>query len=112
MKKKVLIIGNSAKEYALAKKLSEKCDVFVTPASDSLKEFVTCADIREDNVSELLELVVENGIDLTIPVSLKSLNTNIVEVFNSNNQQIFAPSYNSLKFITIFLLIVVIQQLK
>ena len=55
MKKKILIIGNGAKEYALAKKLSEKHDIFVTPSSDTLKEFTTCLDIRENNITELLE---------------------------------------------------------
>ena len=91
MQKKILIIGNGAKEYALAKKLSEKHDVFITPASDTLKEFAHCLDIREDNVSELLEFVVENGIDLTVPISAKALASDIVSTFNNNNQQVFAP---------------------
>lgn len=94
MKKKVLIIGNSAKEYALAKKISEFYDVYVTPGSDAIKGFTTVLDIREDAVAELLEFVMENGIDITIPISKKVLNTNIVEVFNKNNLSIFAPSSN------------------
>lgn len=99
MGKKILIIGNSAKEYALAKKLSEENEVFVVPQSDSVKEFATCLDIREDSVAELLEFVLENEIDITIPVSLKALSTNIVEIFNNNNQQIFAPSLDSAKLV-------------
>ena len=91
MKKKILIIGNGAKEYALAKKLAEKHEIFVTPSSDTIKEFATCLDIREDNSAELLEFVMENGIDLTIPTSEKALKTDIVERFMENNQQIFAP---------------------
>ena len=78
MKKKILIIGNSAKEYALAKKLSLKHEVYVTPSSDTIKEFATCIDIREDKSSELLEFVMENGIDLTIPVSTMALKSDIV----------------------------------
>ena len=50
MRKKILIIGNGAKENALAQKLAEKHDIFITPTSDSLKEFATCLDIRENNV--------------------------------------------------------------
>ncbi len=99
MDKKILIIGNSAKEYALAKKLSEKYEVFVAPGSPTIKEFAQCIDIREDSVSELLEFVMENGIDLTIPVSLNSLSTDIVEIFNKNGQQIFAPSYSAMKLV-------------
>ena len=92
MNKKILIIGNSAKEYALAKILSDKNEVFVAPGSDTIKEFATCVDIRETSVGELLEFVMENGIDLTIPTSATAINTNIVEKFSANNLQIFAPS--------------------
>ena len=92
MRKKIFIIGNGAKEYALAKKLSKDHDIFITPGSDTLKEFAQCIDIREDNSKELLEFVVENGIELTIPISSKSLKTDIVSLFMQNNQPIFAPS--------------------
>lgn len=88
MSKKILIIGNGAKEYALAKKLSEKHEVYVTPSSDTLKEFTNCLDIREDNVAELLEFVMENGIDMTIPISAQALKSNIAEIFNNNGQKI------------------------
>ena len=100
MKKKILILGNSAKEYSLAKYLSDNNEVYVAPGSDTIKEFAQCVDIRENSVSELLEFVMENGIDMTIPVSQSSLKTNIVEVFNNNNQQVFAPSLNSFKLIS------------
>ena len=97
MRKKILIIGNGAKEYALARKLSEKHEIFITPASDTLKEFAECIDIREDNSKELLEFVMENGIDMTIPVSPKALNSDIVPMFSQNNQQIFAPCREAFK---------------
>ena len=53
MRKKILIIGNSANAYALAKKLSEDNDVFVAPGSSSIGEFAICVDIRENSSSEL-----------------------------------------------------------
>ncbi len=92
MSKKILIIGNGAKEYALAKKLSGRHEVFVTPASDTLKEFATCLDLRADSVSEIMEYVMENGIDLTIPVSQDALKSDITARFEENNLAIFAPS--------------------
>ena len=98
MKKKILIIGNSVKESALARKLTEKHDVFVAPGSDSIKEFATIVDIREDSTHELLDFVMENEIDLTIPVSNKALNSNIVDLFVSNNQQIFAPTRSAARY--------------
>ena len=91
MNKKILIIGNSAKEYSLAKILSEKYQIFVAPGSDTIREFTTCVDIREDSVKELLEFVMENDIDLTIPVSTKALKSNLVDVFNKNGQKAFGP---------------------
>ncbi len=92
MKKKVLIVGNSPKAYAIAKKLSEENDVYITPSSDTLKEFVTCLDIREDNVKELLDFALENGIDMTIPVSEVSIKSDITSLFLKHNQNIFAPT--------------------
>lgn len=99
MSKKILIIGNTAKAYSLAKKISETNEVFVASGSLTIKEFATCLDIRENSVSELLEYVMENGIDLTIPVSELALQTNIVEIFNNNNQKIFAPTKNASKLV-------------
>ena len=92
MKKKILIIGNCASAYALAKKLAEKHEIFITPASDTLKEFAVCLDIREDNAAELLEFAVENEIDLTIAVSEKAVKSDIASKFAQNNQPLFAPS--------------------
>lgn len=99
MNKKILIIGNTARVYSLAKKLSESNEVFVAPGSSTIKEFATCIDIRENLVSELLEYVMENGIDLTIPVSATALSSDIVEIFNNNSQRIFAPSKKASKLI-------------
>ena len=73
MRKKVLIVGNSAKEYALAKIMSKTCDVYVAPGNDGMKEFAVCVDIRETSSQELLEFVLENRIDMTIPVSSAAL---------------------------------------
>lgn len=92
MKKKILIIGNGANAYALAKKLSSTHEIFVAPSSDTIAEFATCLDIREDNVNELLEYVMENGIDMTIPVSQIAINSDISTIFSNNKQPVFAPS--------------------
>jgi phosphoribosylamine--glycine ligase len=92
MKKKILIIGNSVNTAGLAKSLAKNNTIFVAPGNDSIKDFATCVDIREDAITELLEFVLENDIELTIPISQYSLNTNIVELFTKNNQQIFAPN--------------------
>lgn len=99
MSKKILIIGNSANAYAFAKKISVENEVFVAPGSDTIKEFATCVDIREDSVTELLEYVMENDIDLTVSLSKKVLNANIAEIFANNNQAFFGPTANAMKFV-------------
>ncbi len=94
MRKKVLIIGNSAKEYALAKKLAETCEVYVAPGNDGIAEFTNCIDIRPNSAQELLEFVLENSIDITIPVAAESLSSDIVKLFTKHKLQIFAPDLN------------------
>ena len=73
MKKNILIVGNSAKESALAKVLSEQFNVFVAPGNDGMKEFATRVDIRESNVFELLNFAFENDIELQQINSLNSI---------------------------------------
>lgn len=94
-RKNVLIIGRCAKEFALAKKLSElDCveKVFVAPGNDAMKEFCECIDIREDASIELLEFAIENQIDLTIVSSEKAIKADIAGFFADNGQQVFGPT--------------------
>lgn len=96
--KKVLIIGSSACEYSLAKKMSELeevSEVFVAPGSDAMQEFSTVVDIRENNIQELLEFALENAIDLTIASSEAAIKNDIASIFQENHQMIFAPSQRS-----------------
>ena len=91
--KKILIVGNSVKEYALTKKFQScGCEVFVAPGNSAINEITECVDIRENNIQELLEYVLENDIYLTVATSEIAIKNNISELFNANNQLIFAPS--------------------
>lgn len=94
--KKILIVGNS---YALAKKLSNIVDkVFVAPGNSMMANFAECVDIRECNVTELLNFAVENDIDLTVAVSEKAIKEDIASLFQANEKLIFAPSAQSAVF--------------
>lgn len=98
-KKKVLIVGNSAKEYALVKKFKNyDCDIFVLSGNSAISELAECVDIREENVQEILEYVLENAIDLTIVTSEVAIKNNISELFQTNNQLIFCPTAQSAQF--------------
>lgn len=91
-RKKILIVGNNIKDIALAKYLSKKHTIFITSFNTSTIDFATCIDIREDNIPELLEFVLENGIDMTIATSKEAILSGITEKFLNNGQNIFAPS--------------------
>lgn len=98
-KKKVLIVGNSAKEYALVKKFKNyDCDIFVLSGNSAISELAECVDIREENVQEILEYVLENAIDLTVVTSEVAIKNNIAELFQTNNQLIFCPTAQSAQF--------------
>ena len=94
-KKKVLIVGHSAKEHALALKLNEYDNVekiYAAPGNAAMKEFCECVDIREDKPQELLEFVLENAVDITIASSKDAIKADIADLFQSNSQLIFAPT--------------------
>lgn len=96
-KKKVLIVGNTVKDYALAKKLKTfDCDIFIAPGNSLIEEDVAeCVDIREDSVQQLLEFVLENAVDLTVATSEIAIKNDIATLFQNNGQLIFAPSAQS-----------------
>ena len=94
-KKKVLIVGNSAKEHALALKFASYDNVekiYVAPGSAAIKDFAELVDIREENVQELLKFVIDNSIDLTIASSSIAIKNDIADVFQANRHLIFAPT--------------------
>ena len=100
-KKKVLIVGSSAKEYALAKYLakSEKIDkVYIAPGNVASGEFAERIDIRESSVDELLEFAVKESVDLTIASSSEAIKADIADVFQANAQLIFAPTDKAANF--------------
>lgn len=100
-KKKILIIGHSAKEHALVQKFNEYENVekiYVAPGNAAMREICECVDIREDDSHKLLEFVLENGVDLTIVSSQKALKSDLADLFQANSQLIFAPTESASNF--------------
>jgi len=92
MKKNILIIGNSAKETALARILSKEFEVFAAPGNDGIKQFATVVDIRDSNAVELLNFALENDIYFTVVCSEDAIKADIYNLFNDNGLMIFSPS--------------------
>ncbi len=100
-KKKVLIVGASAKEYAVAKYLSKNSNIekiYIAPGNFMSSEIAQRVDIREDSVQELLEFAIKEDIDLTIASSDKAIKADIAGYFQANSQLIFSPTKSSAQF--------------
>lgn len=94
-KKNIFIIGQGAAASALAKKLKQNAEIgqiYITYGNSVISEDFKNIDIREDDLTGLLKFALENEIDLTIPISEKSLRADVVSFFQSNGQNIFGPS--------------------
>ena len=99
----VLIVGSGAKEYTLAKMISEdsKIDmVFVAPGNNAIAEFANCVDIKANNVDELLDFAKANLIDLTIASSEQAVVHGIADKFNEEGLMIFSPTVDAARICT------------
>lgn len=91
---KILIVGSGAKEYSLAKLVSQYENtelVFVTPGNQAIAEFANCIDIKADDVDELVDFAKANDIDLTVACSEKAILAGIADKFNEAGLMVFAP---------------------
>lgn len=99
-KKNILIVGNTITAVALVKKLHEynNCgEIYVTGFRDGMPDYARMIDIRDENVTELLNFALEHSIDLTIAISNKAIKADIAGFFTANGQMIFAPDFESAK---------------
>ena len=97
---RVLIIGSSGVEHAIANKLAADNSaemIFVTPGNPGIEKVANCINIPESQTNELLEFAMENMIDFTIATSKTALEDGIVDKFRANNLLIFGPDLNSQK---------------
>lgn len=94
-KKNIFIIGQGAAASALAKKLKQNAEIgqiYITYGNSVISEDFKNIDIREDDLTGLLKFALEAEIDLTIPISKKTLRADVVSFFQSNGQNIFGPA--------------------
>lgn len=99
--KNILIVGKGANAEALAKKLYEqnpKVRIYIAPGNFRDSEFYTNIDIREEDSTGLLKFAIDNKIDLTVPTSEQAINSDIVNFFITNGQNIFGPTKDAAAF--------------
>jgi len=93
----ILIIGNGAREHALAYKLSLDDNVqhiMIAPGNGGTATENRCynIDIKASDLDALLHFAKTHDIDLTITGSEDGLALGIVDLFQANNLTIFGPS--------------------
>ncbi|KAA3620007.1 MAG: phosphoribosylamine--glycine ligase [Calditrichaeota bacterium] len=91
----ILIIGNGAREHAIAWKLSQSKSVkniYCAPGNPGIAEVATCIPIPVDNIDGLLNFALKSEINLTIPGPEAPLVAGIVDAFEEKNLVIFGPS--------------------
>ena len=97
---KILIVGSGAKEYTIAKLVSQYEEtelVFVAPGNDAIADFANCIDLKADDTENLVEFAKANEIDMTIAASEKSISSGIADKFNEAGLMIFAPTQEAAK---------------
>ena len=95
--KNILLIGKGAVISSFAKKLHSLSGVdkiFAAPGNGVTNDVYENIDIREDDLTGLLKFALDNNIDLAIPTSNEAFKSDIVSFFQSNGQNIFAPTKN------------------
>ncbi|MBR1461244.1 hypothetical protein IJ596_06410 [bacterium] len=95
--KNILIVGNGACAYALAKKLHQngKYKIFVTSNQNFNFDFCELVDLRENDLTGLLKFALDKDVFMTIPISETALKSDIVSFFQTNEQNIFGPCKKS-----------------
>lgn len=97
----ILIIGKSAKECVLAKKIKEQNPediIFIAPGNQAVGDYATCIDIQCDNVDELVDFAMANEINLTIVSDYIAIENEVVDAFNAAGLMVFGPAKESARF--------------
>ena len=102
-KKNILIVGNNILTQVIADKLIqyENCgQIYIVGSPFNTDTNIQFIDLRLNSVEEIFEFAVKNSVDLTVVTSKEALKANITELFNANDQMIFAPDVNCVKTLT------------
>ncbi len=92
--RKILLLGKSAKTYALAKYLSAMADIYVSFNSNAISEFATCVDFDSLDYLAIADFVQNNDISLTIPVDSEFITLDLLSIFDEKKLQIFSPVFD------------------
>lgn len=95
---KILIIGEGAREHAIAKKLSQServSEIYITAGNGGTQNVAKCQNIPITDYFELREFALEKGIDMTIVGPEGPLMEGIVNIFEKKGLKILGPDRKS-----------------
>lgn len=98
MSKKVLIIGNRAREHALGWKLKQSPlikEIYFAPGNAGTETIGTNIPIQINEIKKLADFAKRSNIFLTIGGSEESLALGIVDYFQKRGLRIFGPKKNA-----------------
>ena len=96
----VLIVGNGAREHALAWKIQGSPlvkKIFVAPGNAGTSAIAENIPIKADDLPSLLQCAIDHSIDITIVGPETPLSMGIVDLFQQHNLSIFGPSKEASK---------------
>ena len=96
----VLIVGNGAREHALAWKIQGSPlvkKIFVAPGNGGTSTIAENIPIKADDLPGLLQCAIDHSIDITIVGPETPLSMGIVDLFQQHNLSIFGPSQEASK---------------
>lgn len=97
---KVLIVGQGAREHALAWKLKKSPSVkkiYVAPGNAGIQEMAETVPISVSDLDALSNFALDKSVDLTVIGPEIPLSMGIVDVFRSKKLRIFGPSMKASK---------------
>lgn len=93
--KNILLIGSGGREHAIAKKLAESPllgKLFIAPGNPGTAEIGQNVDLKDTQITELVDFAKSNQIDLTIIGPETPLVLGIVDEFENAGLKIVGPS--------------------
>ena len=91
----VLVVGNGAREHAIAWKLSQGPSVgrlYVAPGNAGTHSIATNVPIGAEDIAALIDFAADNAIDLTVVGPEAPLASGIVDSFTASGLLAFGPS--------------------
>jgi phosphoribosylamine--glycine ligase len=93
--KRVLVIGQGAREHALTWKLAQSAEIdklYAAPGNPGIGEWAECVNIEATDIEKLLTFAADNKIDLTVVGPEAPLIEGIVDRFQTAGLRIFGPT--------------------